>query len=105
MVSVQLRIFIEYPIKNAVIQKYEDTMSSVHDMMKRMGAENIQWTKSSNQHGITFYRESFILPTESHYFAMKELRCTPRNIVFHELSQLIDMEAGSIQFLGLKITS
>ncbi|MBM7619595.1 NifB/MoaA-like Fe-S oxidoreductase [Bacillus tianshenii] len=106
MVTKPLQIFIEYPIKDTVIQKYEDTMKNVIGIMKDLGAEEIRWTKISQQdRGHTYYTETFLLPTESHYFAMKELRAKARDGVFHDLSQCMDPGSGAIHYIGLKIIS
>jgi hypothetical protein len=105
MITKQLHIFIQYPIKETVTQQYEDTMQHVLRVMSGIGANRFQWSKAYDEKGATFCTESFLLPTESHYFAMKELRCSPKNPVFHELSQYIDTEAGPVQYVGLKITS
>ncbi|MCG1023167.1 hypothetical protein [Sutcliffiella horikoshii] len=105
MITKQLHIFIQYPIKETVTKQYEATMEQVLKVMHGIGANEFQWSKASEEKGAAYYRESFLLPTESHYFAMKALRCSPENHVFHELSQYIDTEAGPVQYVGLKITS
>lgn len=85
--------------------QYEETMQQVFKVMSDMGANEFKWSRAGEEKGSAYYRESFLLPTESHYFAMKALRCSESNHIFHELSQFIDNEAGSIQYVGLKITS
>ncbi|KMJ57660.1 hypothetical protein AB685_15185 [Bacillus sp. LL01] len=101
----QLHIFIQYPIKETVTLQYEETMQRVLRVMRDMGANEFKWAREGDEKGAAYYRESFLLPTESHYFAMKALRCSEENHVFHELSQYIDTEAGAVQYVGLKITS
>ncbi|WP_078381755.1 hypothetical protein [Sutcliffiella halmapala] len=105
MITKRLHIFIEYPIKDNVIQKYEQTMKHVLNIMKEIGAKEIKWTKTSYKKGITYYTESFFLPSESHYFALKKLRSSSRHQVFQELSECMDLKVGKIQYIGLKITS
>lgn len=106
MVIKPLQIFIEYPIKDTVIQKYEATMKNVIGVMKDLGAEEIRWTKISYKNGgNTYYTETFLLPTESHYFAMKELRASASDGVFYDLLQCMDTKRGGIKYIGLKIIS
>lgn len=85
--------------------QYEEAMQRVFRVMSDMGANEFKWSKAGEDEGAAYYRESFLLPTESHYFAMKAFRCSEENHVFHELSQYIDTEAGAVQYVGLKITS
>ncbi|WP_404448747.1 hypothetical protein LG307_05135 [Sutcliffiella horikoshii] len=105
MITKQLHIFIQYPIKETVTLQYEETMQRVLQAMNQMGANDYSWTKASSEKGAAYYRESFLLPTESHYFAMKALRGSQQSHIFHELSQYIDTEAGAVEYIGLKITS
>lgn len=105
MLTKQLHIFIEYPIKETAIQKYEQTMKSVLCIMKEIGAEDIKWTKQMTKHGVTYYTESFYFPTESHFFALKKFRNSSNHDLFQQLSECIDQKTGKIQYIGLKITS
>ncbi|QFT88043.1 hypothetical protein FIU87_05175 [Bacillus sp. THAF10] len=81
-------------------------MLRVNRLMGNIGANEFKWSREYLQNGVAVYRETFLLPTEAHYYALKELRSSAECLPFHELSQCIDKEAGlPVQYLGLKITN
>ncbi|MCA1032638.1 hypothetical protein LCL95_16630 [Bacillus timonensis] len=95
-----VQVYMEYPIKGAFLHQYEATMENVHQCMRELGVEKIEWYASPHYHNR--YIEVFYVPTESHFFALKKLRTYPRQELFGKLMECIDGGPSSIHYIALK---
>lgn len=98
--SKGVSVFIEYHIKKADIYLYEDKMKNVLPLLADFGAKEVKWFLASKQKNT--YIEQFVLPTESHYYALKKLRTSKDHSIFGELNKFIDGGTRSISFWVFK---
>lgn len=101
--SKGLQIFIEYPIRKNAIKQYEETMKNVLCLLPEFGAVHIQWYLSTIKSN--HYVETFYVPTESHFFALKRLRKEKQHNVFGVFEQFVEGGMNEIQYLALKKSS
>lgn len=94
-----VKIFLEYRVKKGYDQLYYDAMADITYQLAVYEAEQIEWfliSPSSNR-----YRETFYVPTESHYYALKKLRKTKYHNIFGFLDDMIEGGVNGIQWIGL----
>lgn len=97
--SKPIRIFIEYNVKASLIQQYEEQMKKVLNRLPTFGADQVIWYKSKDQ----TYIESFLLPTVSHFIALRKIRSSEGNTTFGILSEFIEGGPKNIQIHAIKV--
>ncbi|MGR3763295.1 hypothetical protein [Rossellomorea sp. NS-SX7] len=98
-----LHIYLEYEIKQSVHHKYRQIMKNIIHSLPQYDAMNIRWEKSdadSNR-----YIETFVVPTEAHYYALKRLRTSRRHLLFGLLDDCICGGLKEMKCIGLKKSS
>lgn len=97
--SKPVRIFIEYKVKESLIQQYEEHMEKVLDSLPSFGAHQIEWFNNGNQN----YIETFALPTISHFVAFRKLRGEKLNRIFGCLDQFMEGGIENTQMHAVKV--
>ncbi|WP_175987963.1 hypothetical protein [Bacillus sp. Marseille-Q1617] len=98
-----LQIYLEYEIKHSLHHQYRQIMENILHTLPEYDAMNICWEKSeadSNR-----YIETFDVPTEAHYFALKRLRTSRRHLLFGLLDDCICGGLKEMTCFGLKKSS
>lgn len=88
MDTVLLQIFIEYKVKEAKVEKYEEVMKEILGKLPQYSAEKIQWFSSTDQPFL--YVEMFQVPNVAHYQALKKLRKSHVHPIFSQLDDFIE---------------
>ncbi len=94
-----IRIFIEYNVHSSLIQQYEDHMRLVLKRLSSYGADSVFWYENKEYR----YIESFLLPTVSHFMALRKIRKTKGNTTFGLLDQFIEGGPENIQIHAIKV--
>ncbi|MDE3838020.1 hypothetical protein C0966_01195 [Bacillus methanolicus] len=83
----QLQMIVYYEVKDSYFSQYKEAMDHIVALLPSFGAAEIKWRQIDSEP----YRivESFLLPTESHYFALKKLRKSKYHTVFGCLDRFI----------------
>ncbi|WP_064093944.1 hypothetical protein [Rossellomorea aquimaris] len=95
-----LQIYLEYEIKQNLQPQYKQIMNTIVNTLPQYDASNIQWEKS--EISPNRYMETFAVPTESHYHALKRLRTSRRHLLFGLLDECICGGLKEIRCIGLK---
>ena len=95
-----LQIYLEYEIKQNLQPQYKQIMNTIINTLPQYDASNIQWEKSESSSNR--YMETFAVPTESHYHALKRLRTSHRHLLFGLLDECICGGLKEIKCIGLK---
>ncbi|MCA1055613.1 hypothetical protein LCM10_11515 [Rossellomorea aquimaris] len=98
-----LQIYLEYEIKQSLQHQYRQIMNSIIQSMPLYDAVNIRWEKSEADENR--YIETFVVPTESHYHAIKRLRTSRGHLLFGRLDDCICGGLKEMKCIGLKKSS
>ncbi|OIJ14009.1 hypothetical protein BKP35_07320 [Anaerobacillus arseniciselenatis] len=85
---MSLQIFIEYKVKEARVEKYEEVMKEVLQKLPEYSAEKIEWFVATDQPFL--YVEMFRVPNIAHYQALKKMRQSKDHPVFSKLDEFIE---------------
>jgi hypothetical protein len=98
-----LHIYLEYEIKQSFHHQYLQIMGNIIQSLPQYDAMNIRWEKSeadSNR-----YIETFVVPTEAHFYALKRLRTSRCHLLFGLLDECICGGLEEMKYIGLKKSS
>jgi hypothetical protein len=88
----KIQMIIQYEINESFVQQYKDAMKKVMKNLPSFEANHIQLSSANN-----LVTETFLLPTESHYFALKKLRTSKNHSLFGCLDPFIK---GGVKQMG-----
>lgn len=88
---------IHYEVKEKFYQQYKDTIQHILSNLPSFEAVEIKLNESQNK-----VIETFLLPTESHYYALKKLRKSKNHSLFGCLDPFIKGGLHKIDCYGLK---
>ncbi|MBO8178628.1 hypothetical protein [Aeribacillus pallidus] len=95
-----VQMFLQYEVHESFIPQYEQLMYDVAHHLENYEAANIRWEWTSDH--LKQMTEWFIVPTESHYFALKKLRTSRHHAVFGLLDRYVHGGVRCIQCYGVK---
>ncbi|PWW25430.1 hypothetical protein DFO73_11328 [Cytobacillus oceanisediminis] len=95
-----VQMIVQYEVKNTSFSQYQEVISKVIDMLPSYDAAEI----NISHYAADSYKiiESFIVPTESHYFALKKLRKSKKHNVFGSLDPFISGGLAKMDCWALK---
>jgi hypothetical protein len=92
-----VNVFLQYQIKQEFDDIYQEAMQPVATLLRELEAKHIDWYLLSPS--TRTYHESFYVPTESHFYAIKKLRNAKYHNVF---DQIVKGGVNGIQWIALK---
>ncbi|MEI5908546.1 hypothetical protein WAK64_15980 [Bacillus spongiae] len=92
------QMVIQYEVKDSERNIYEHEIKYILNNLSQYGADNIQWQMLDDN----IYMETFTIPSEAYYNAIKKLRTAPRHLLFGKLDPCINGGVKKIQCYGLK---
>jgi hypothetical protein len=98
-----LQIYMEYEIKQSLHDQYHQVMWDIIQSLPRYDAVNIRWEKSEGNPNR--YIETFNVPTEAHFYALKRMRMSRRHLLFGLLDKCICGGLKEMKCIGLKKSS
>lgn len=93
----QIQMVIQYEVNETSYQQYKEVLHHILSNLPSYEADHIQINESENK-----IVETFLLPTESHYYALKKLRKTKSHSIFGSLDPFIKGGLQQIGFYGIK---
>ncbi|WP_442598924.1 hypothetical protein [Neobacillus sp. D3-1R] len=93
----EIQMVIEYEIVESTYQQYKEVIHQIHSKLHSFEADQIQLNESNHK-----VIETFLLPTESHYYALKKLRKSKSHTLFGCLDPYIKGGLQQIGFYGIK---
>ncbi|MFD2442423.1 hypothetical protein ACFSO7_00125 [Bacillus sp. CGMCC 1.16607] len=97
--NTQIQMVIQYEVNESSYSQYKIAIRQVLSELPTFEADQIQVNTSKNK-----VVETFILPTESHYYALKKLRTSKNHSIFGCLDPHIKGGLQQIGFYGIKKT-
>lgn len=91
-----LHIHLEYEIKQNSKPRYKQIMTDIAESLPQYDAFNFHWENAEDDSNR--YIETFVVPTESHFHALKRLRMSRRHLLFGLLDECI---CGGLQEINL----
>ncbi|WP_335872486.1 hypothetical protein [Bacillus sp. 2205SS5-2] len=92
------QMVIQYEIIAEEKNVYEHEIKYILTSLSDYGAVNVQWQVL----GENIYMESFNIPTEAYFHAIKKVRTTPCHLLFGKLDRCINGGVKKIQCYGLR---
>jgi hypothetical protein len=88
---------LHYEVNENFYQQYKEAIPHIISNLHAFEAHEIQLNESKNK-----VIETFLLPTESHYYALKKLRKSKSHSLFGSLDPFIKGGLQQIGFYGFK---
>jgi hypothetical protein len=93
----KIKMIVHYEINEKMHRQYQEAINYILSQLSTFEAKQIQISKSKNK-----VIETFLLPTESHYYAIKKLRKSKSHSIFGSLDPVIKGGLEQMSFYGLK---
>ncbi|GLB59858.1 hypothetical protein [Cytobacillus sp. NCCP-133] len=95
-----VQMIVQYEVKGCSLSQYQAVMDKIIEMLPSYDAADIK----VSQYAAGSYKiiESFNVPTESHYFALKKLRKSAKHNVFGSLDPIISGGLAKMDCWALK---
>jgi hypothetical protein len=93
----QIKMIIQYEVVEKTYSQYKEAIHHVFSKLPSFEAVQMQLDESQNT-----VMETFFLPTESHYYALKKLRKSKSHTLFGCLDPFIKGGVQEIDCYGIK---
>jgi hypothetical protein len=97
LVNSQIKMVIHYEVHENFSHQYRNAIRHILSQLPTFEANQIKLSESQNQ-----IIETFLLPTESHYFALKKLRKSKNHFLFGRLDPFIKGGLDKLECYGIK---
>lgn len=94
-----IQMIIQYEVKQNLLEQYRETMDGISAMLQDFEADMFSCSQSEQRN---MFIESFYVPTESHYHALKKLRQSRTHSVFGRLEDFVPGGLERIGFMAIK---
>lgn len=94
-----IQMIIHYEIEQSLISQYWEAIDKISAMLPEFEAKRFACSKNNQQNTFT---ETFFVPTESHYHALKKLRLSRSHSVFGRLEDFVTGGLDSMEFIAIK---
>jgi hypothetical protein len=95
--NTQIQMVIHYEINEKLYPQYKEAIHHIVSNLPSFEADQIELKESQNK-----VIETFLLPTESHYYALKKLRKSKSHSIFGCLDPFIKGGLQQIDCYGFK---
>lgn len=94
-----IQMIIQYEVKQNLLEQYRDAIGKISAMLPDFEAVMFSCSQSEQRN---IFIESFYVPTEAHYHALKKLRLSRSHSVFGCLEDLVPGGLERLGFLAIK---
>ncbi|MGA9225129.1 MAG: hypothetical protein WB217_02175 [Mesobacillus sp.] len=94
-----IQMIIQYEVKQSLLGQYREAIDKISDMLPEFEADMFSYSQSDQRN---MFIESFYVPTEAHYHAMKKLRLSRSHSVFGRLEDFVPGGLERIGFMAIK---
>lgn len=94
-----IQMIIQYEVKQSLLGQYREAIDKISDMLPEFEADMFSYSQSEQRN---MFIESFYVPTEAHYHAMKKLRLSRSHSVFGRLEDFVPGGLEQIGFMAIK---
>jgi hypothetical protein len=94
-----IQMIIQYEVKQNLLGQYREAIEKISAMLPEFEADMFSCSQSEQRN---MFIESFYVPTEAHYHAMKKLRLSRSHSVFGSLEDFVPGGLERIGFMAIK---
>ncbi|WP_210367369.1 hypothetical protein [Bacillus sp. REN3] len=94
-----IQMIVHYEIKQNLLEPYKEVLSKISAMLPVFEADMFSCSQSEQ---LNHFVETFYLPTEAHYHALKKLRLSRSHPVFGSLEDFVPGGLEKIGFAAIK---
>ena len=94
-----IQMIIQYEVKQSLLGQYQEAIDKISDTLPQFEADMFSYSQSEQRN---MFIESFFVPTEAHYHAMKKLRLSRSHSVFGRLEDFVPGGLEQIGFMAIK---
>ncbi|UII56644.1 hypothetical protein LS684_03935 [Cytobacillus spongiae] len=95
-----IQMIVQYHIKDAFVHQYQQAINDIIKKLPTFDAQEFQYSYSESDPSKII--ETYMVPTESHYYALKKLRKNKSHSVFGSLDELIHGGLQQMECCALK---
>ena len=94
-----IQMIVQYEVKQNLLSQYQETIDKISNMLPDYEADMFSCSQSDERN---FFVESFYVPTEAHYHALKKMRLSRDHSVFGTLEDFVPGGLERMGFLAIK---
>lgn len=94
-----IQMIIQYEVKQNLLDQYREAIERISAMLPDFEANMFSCSQSEQRN---MFIESFYVPTEAHYHALKKLRLSRSHSVFGRLEDFVPGGLERIGFMAIK---
>ena len=94
-----IQMIIQYEVKQSLLGQYREAIEKISTMLPEFEADMFSYSQSEQRN---LFIESFYVPTEAHYHAMKKLRLSRSHSVFGRLEDFVPGGLERLGFMAIK---
>ncbi|ESU32387.1 hypothetical protein G3A_11765 [Bacillus sp. 17376] len=94
-----IQMIVQYEVKQNLLSQYRETIDKISTMLPDFEADMFSWSQSEERN---IFVETFYVPTEAHYHALKKMRLSRNHSVFGILEDFVPGGLERIGFMAIK---
>ena len=94
-----IQMIVQYEVKQNLLSQYRETIEKISTMLPDFEANMFSCSQSDERN---IFIESFFVPTEAHYHALKKMRQSRTHAVFGILEDFVPGGLERIGFMAIK---
>jgi hypothetical protein len=94
-----IQMIVQYEVKQNLLSQYQDSIEKISTMLADFEADTFSCIQSEERN---FFVESFFVPTEAHYHALKKMRQSRNHSVFGILEEYVPGGLERMGFMAIK---
>jgi hypothetical protein len=94
-----IQMIIQYEVKQNLLGQYKEAIESISAMLADFEADMFSCSQDEQRN---MFIESFFVPTEAHYHALKKIRLSRNHSVFGCLEDFVPGGLERIGFMAIK---
>jgi hypothetical protein len=94
-----IQMIIQYEVKQNLLDQYHEALDGISAMLSDFEADTFSCSQSEQRN---MFIESFYVPTEAHYHALKKLRLSRNHSVFGRLEEFVPGGMECVGFMAIK---
>jgi hypothetical protein len=94
-----IQMIVQYEVKQNLLDQYREALDGISAMLADFEADMFSCSQSEQRN---MFIESFYVPTEAHYHALKKLRLSRSHSVFGRLEDFVPGGLERVGFIAIK---
>lgn len=94
-----IQMIIQYEVKQNLLSQYKETIESISMVLADFEADMFSCSQAGQRN---MFMETFFVPTESHYHALKKIRLSRTHPVFGCLEKFVPGGLEEMGFMAIK---